>query len=158
MIDNPPSIELFCSEFSRLAEIVDVPADYISGCVVTQNVQGLRISVTPDGGRYVLTYKEKYDVHTVAESADRDIVLEHAFIDITGNMAASQMSNVNSEDALFVDPNLSTDELKQMAVQHHLQLSAEQEKLLGRINRDWQKRQAVRNVQQLTLIEKFFEK
>ncbi|WEK56987.1 MAG: hypothetical protein P0Y52_10575 [Candidatus Brevundimonas phytovorans] len=152
MIDAP-SLPDFCAEMRRLAAVIEARAELLPDCGGPDR-GGLRIEL--EGGTFLLTYSEKGVTDVLARSADADAVMEQVFVQVTGRLAAEDLSS----DAPAIEPQdfvlPSIDEARAAATQLQNDGGLMQLRLMAQLNAEWGRRQAERNVARALEIQHFF--
>ena len=153
MID-PGLLQAFCEDMHTLGRVIDAPAVTMPQC---GGLDGGGFRVDTSGGVYRLTYREKDEAELLAESPDRNVLMEAVFVQVTERMASEQRADSLSppDGDPLITPPLS--EIRRMAIELHADVSARQYELLARISEDWALRQAERNAARAQSIEEFFQ-
>lgn len=151
------SLDDFCAEIRRLANIVEIH-EFLPSCGGPSR-GGSHVALL-ENGVYQLSYSEKGDTEVIAESPDPAVILERIFVEVTRNGAFSTDTDQQPVTPLDVSESasLTAAELREKAISLHLRSSAIQEELLGRLDPDWQQRQAARNADRVLEIESFFSR
>ena len=143
MIDPGP-LQAFCEDMHALGRVIDAPAVAMPQC---GGPDGGGFRVDTSGGVYRLTYREKDEAELLAESPDRNVLME------ASEQRADSVSPPDADPLTTPPPS----EMRRMAIEFHADVSARQYDLLSRLSEDWALRQAERNAARAQSIEEFFQ-
>ena len=153
------SLDQFCAEMRRLADVIEARAEFVPTCGGS-GTDGFRVNLK-DGAIYVLTYSEKGMTDVLAESVEPDAVMEQVFVQVTERIATEDPSMqgppLGPEDLAALE-SLSIAEIRAKAQKLQGGVGAIQLRLMTRLNPDWGRRQAEGNATREQQIQRFFDR
>ncbi len=155
MID-PALLEAFCADMQGMGGVLEAPAAMMPQCGGPDG-GGMRVDVSE--GVYRLIYMENDGIEVLAESPDRNAVMEMVFVHVTEGMASAERSTRMSSDVMdaFLNAPPPLAQIREMALSLHMDVSARQVELLNLLDPEWSRRRAVWAASRVEEIKAFFD-
>lgn len=141
-----PSLSGFCAEMHRLAEVIEVGAEFLP-TYGDHDRDGFRLSVS-DGGAYVLSYRQDGLSDVFVESLDANVVMEEVFAQVTRQFSLHELVVSQTSvppEAVAVPSDLSEEGMRPSVEAIQRNSAAIEVRLMSRLNPEWGQRHRERS-------------